>query len=171
MPRKHVLIAVGLIIVSALPLFGQSAYLVKDVSTSGNPESSYPSGMVTVGSKAFFSANARGVGSEPWVTDGTAAGTFMLRDIVVGSGSSYPSLFTAVGSTVFFAALTYTGGELLKTDGTIGGTVPVKDFSGGINHLIALGGTLYFTADDGVHGIELWKSDGTEAGTVLAADI
>jgi ELWxxDGT repeat protein len=34
-----------------------------------------------------------------------------------------------------------------------------------------LGGTLYFAADEGVHGRELWKSDGTEAGTVLVNDI
>jgi ELWxxDGT repeat protein len=39
------------------------------------------------------------------------------------------------------------------------------------SHLTDVRGTLYFSADDGVHGKELWKSDGTAAGTVLVADI
>jgi ELWxxDGT repeat protein len=34
-----------------------------------------------------------------------------------------------------------------------------------------VGGKLFFTAGDGVHGRELWTSDGTEAGTVLVKDI
>lgn len=36
---------------------------------------------------------------------------------------------------------------------------------------VNVGGTLFFTADDGVHGRELWRSDGTRAGTVLVKDI
>ena len=34
-----------------------------------------------------------------------------------------------------------------------------------------MGGTLFFTADDGTHGRELWRSDGSRAGTVLVKDI
>ncbi len=58
-------------------------------------------------------------------------------------------------------------------------TVMVKDInpsdvSGtgvGVILLTDLNGTLFFAADDGIHGWGLWKSDGTEAGTVMVKDI
>jgi ELWxxDGT repeat protein len=37
--------------------------------------------------------------------------------------------------------------------------------------MIDVNTTLFFGADDGVHGVELWKSNGTEAGTSLVGDI
>ena len=86
-----------------------------------------------------------------------------------------------MGGTLFFTADDgIHGRELWKSDGTKAGTVLVKDInpggSGGYDYdgpydLTDVGGTLFFTADDGTHGQELWKSDGTEAGTVLVKDI
>src|SRR5262249_2924237 len=37
--------------------------------------------------------------------------------------------------------------------------------------LVDVNGTLFFSADDGVHGGQLWKSDGTEKGTVMVKEI
>jgi ELWxxDGT repeat protein len=36
--------------------------------------------------------------------------------------------------------------------------------------LTAVGNTLFFLADDGVHGLELWKSNGTSTGTALVKE-
>src|SRR5438270_13925120 len=58
------------------------------------------------------------------------------------------------------------GTELWKTDGTAAGTVLVKDiypgyYGSGAGGFEVSNGTLFFTADDGVHGSELWKTNGT----------
>ena len=52
----------------------------------------------------------------------------------------------------------------------------VKDISAGIDggdpRLITnVNGTLFFRANDGIHGPEVWKSDGTQQGTMLVKDI
>ena len=38
-------------------------------------------------------------------------------------------------------------------------------------HVTEVGRTVFFTADDGIHGRELWKSNGTEEGTALVKDV
>ncbi|MCA2759485.1 ELWxxDGT repeat protein, partial [Microcystis sp. M145S2] len=116
-------------------------------------------------------------GYELWKSDGTAAGTVLVKDIRPGSTGSYPRYLTAVGNTLFFTAYDGVSGyELWKSDGTAAGTVLVKDIRPGYyrsnpRNLTVVGNTLFFTANDGVSGYELWKSDGTAAGTVLVGDI
>ena len=68
------------------------------------------------------------------------------------------------------------GYELFATDGTTAGTYQVADIWVGANgsspsNPMALGSTVFFSADDGVNGRELWKSDGTAPGTVRVAEI
>jgi ELWxxDGT repeat protein len=150
--------------------------MVLDVN--GNTLSSIASGIAAIGSTAYFSADNGISGPELWKSDGTAAGTVMVKDIDPGSGGGLGSDFlTNVGGTLFFAATDGTTGlELWKSDGTAAGTVMVKDIctGGGSSHpsnLTNVNGTLFFSADDGVHSEELWKSDGTAAGTVMVKDI
>lgn len=39
------------------------------------------------------------------------------------------------------------------------------------SHLIAYQGSLYFTAENALSGVELWRSNGTASGTMLATDV
>ncbi|MCR6720164.1 MAG: T9SS type A sorting domain-containing protein [Chitinophagaceae bacterium] len=125
----------------------------------------------------YFSADNGNNGRELWKTDGTAAGTVMVKDIYPGVNGSDPSNLVVVGSTLFFSATNgINGTELWKSDGTAAGTVMVKDiWTGGSEsypfNLRNVGGTLFFSADNGANGMELWKSDGTAAGTVLVKDV
>ena len=149
--------------------------LIKDIYPG--TEGSYPTQLTAIGDTLFFAADDSVHGKELWKSDGTEAGTVLLKDLT-DSPSGYhvsdPILFTAVGNTLYFAATDPVQGSLLwKSDGTEGGTVPIKNFAAGsagngngISRLISAGSFLYLIADDSVHGDSLWKSDGTAAGTV-----
>jgi ELWxxDGT repeat protein len=109
-------------------------------------------------------------GDELYRSDGTAAGTFMVKDInAADAANSMPRNLTTVNGTAFFTADDGSNGvELWKSDGTPGGTVIVENINTNSGQgsdpreLVNAAGTLYFTAEDGSgaleHGRELWKS-------------
>lgn len=172
--------------------------LVKDINESGEvvlgtgasyTDSSTPQGLAEVNGTLFFIAQAGLSGRELWKSDGTAAGTVMVKDINPGPGSSDLRHLTNCGGKLLFSANDGVhGSELWKSDGTTAGTILVSDILpgdegsspgnadgermvGDPSPFIAMNGKLYFKAywkvEDGGYYAGLWRSDGTAAGTKL----
>ena len=157
--------------------------LVKDIypgSWTGGPYSARPMGLILFNNQVFFHANDGVHGRELWVSNGTEAGTYMLKDINPDAGDGICGWIDF--AVVMDGALYFTGDdgangcELWKSDGTAEGTFMVKDIVTGpydsepFKFYVAEG-VLYFTAEDPEHGRELWRSDGTGAGTTRVKDI
>lgn len=143
---------------------------------SGGEYSYGPDNLTAAGDTLFFTADNGTAGQEVWKSDGTAAGTVLVKDIHPGSYSSYAGELTPVGDTVFFKARDGVHGrELWRTDGTAAGTELVEDIRpGGASSqpyaLVGVGDTLFFSAAEENSGRDLWVSDGSEAGTVRLKD-
>ena len=80
------------------------------------------------------------------------------------------------GGDDLFTARNRTQNELWKSGGTDQEPSSVRDIWPGPHssfpsELADAGGTLCFSADDGIHGVELWRSDGTAAGTIMVKDV
>lgn len=171
----------------------------------------------SVGTRALFTGNDMVVGSEPWISDGTPAGTQLLADLNAGPdyANSSPHALAKLGTSLLFVGRTTAGplnlyrvdgtaaaqvlrsglsevntivsngarawfvsqrNQLWTTDGTVAGTVMLKQFAtmtfdASATALTLVGPSLAFAANDAASGWELWASDGTVAGTRLVKDL
>ncbi len=126
------------------------------------------------GGKLFFSAADSTHGRELWVTDGTTAGTFLVKDIHPGFNSGVSinfdySAYDHNGILYFKANNGNNGTQLWRSDGTETGTWMVKNLyigqtDYGLSDFASLGSVLYFISNTGK---ALWRSDGTENGTYI----
>jgi ELWxxDGT repeat protein len=155
--------------------------LVKDIDpgASGSIGLVYPPCAAEFQGQLFFPATDGVHGKELWKSDGTEAGTLMVKDMNPGAANGLvwgTGQFTKAGGKLFFTAVDIVHGvELWVTDGTEQGTHIVKDIypgpdSGYGYNLVALRDFLCFTAYSPDYGYELWRSDGTEGGTYLVKD-
>ena len=151
---------------SIKPLDGRTIYV-----SSNTP-------LISTPTYFLFQGSASASGSEYYRSDGTPAGTYLLKDIFPGSGSSVVHFNgKPIGSKIVFAAADDVHGEeLWVTDGTTVGTTLVGTFNQNpgdskISYFTQVGSQLYFTARDNDHGIEPWVTDGTVSGTTLVKDV
>src|SRR5262249_252532 len=149
--------------------------LVSDINPGDTK--SYPSYLTNVNGTLFFQALDGTHGYELWESNGSAAGTFLVKDkyrVGIGTGySSLPGFLTKVNGTLCFNPRDVPQGfELWESNGSAAHTFMVKDInpgsgSSGRYSLTNVNGTLFFEADDGMHGKELWESNGSAAGTFV----
>jgi ELWxxDGT repeat protein len=148
-----------------------TATMVADIAPSGL--SSTPAWLSDLGGGLIlFRANDSAHGQELWRTDGTAAGTSLVKDIhPTGNGfSSVPPL--AFNGRLFFVANDGVhGAEPWVSDGTEAGTQMLLDLNGtsttsGVSRQIVLNDKLLLFAPG-----SMWSSDGTPAGTTSVATV
>lgn len=125
------------------------------------------------GGKLLFNAwVSTNPGQELYATDGTLAGTGLLKDILPGTAESQPRNFMKFGDKVVFSTrdVTNTFYELWITDGTSIGTTKIRNLNYIVNYGSAvLNGKLYFQAASSGYRLTVWSTDGTTANQV--ADI
>lgn len=145
------------------------------------PIGSYPTGYPSIfvfKNKLYFGAQGtHDEGIELYESDGTGAGTKLVKDINPNMTGSYPAFLAATSNYLIFRANDGTNGlELWITDGTPNGTKLLKDINAGATgstpyNANVVGSKVVFSAADATHGTEPWVTDGTTAGTTLLKDI
>ena len=133
---------------------------------------SLPGPFVRFGDRAFFAADDGMRGRELWATDGKAAGTALVRDLLPGAAGSNPRDLVQVGSHLFFLA-DGSAADALWTISAAGQVTRVRLLAKDqrASGLVAVGSRLFFVVDEPATGPELWTSDGTRGGTRKVSEI
>jgi ELWxxDGT repeat protein len=148
-----------------------SVAMVKDIGTTGL--SSNPNSLLDVNGTLYFRATDVTHGEEIHRSDGTAAGTSLVKDLTPGAGSPSFGPFASANGRLFFTASSATGNGLFVSDGTEAGTslIPLpagKTVVSG-STISGTSSLLYFPVREG--GVsKIWRTDGTAAGTAPLGD-
>jgi ELWxxDGT repeat protein len=137
-----------------------------------------PNLLTIFNNKLYFVSTDSAHGRELWTSDGTTAGTYLLKDIMPGSGSAFAPEYAGFGNgfrnnfcqlnnkLYFIASDISHNEEIWETDGTAAGTKQSFDLNGNNTSsleyapLAVSNGKLFFTGADGVY-----VSNGSLAGT------
>ncbi|WP_312556219.1 T9SS type A sorting domain-containing protein [Empedobacter brevis] len=119
----------------------QGTFIYQKRSSNENYLQTHFSNLIPFKNKIIFTGTTKYKGDEPWITDGTREGTFMLKDIYDGYESSSPSLhqggYTILKDKLYFTANPtgiYTT-SIIETDGTKEGTKEIYNTTGYGNNL------------------------------------
>jgi len=158
---------------------GQTPYLVKDLNPGTESGIQWITDFVCSDGLYFFIGMDDTQGNELCVSDGTEAGTFVVKDINPDNTNmqNVNDPFPFNGGVLFGGDDGVNGKEPWFSDGTEAGTFMLADIQTGANSSIVNGnwaeinGKVVFTAFYGQSGQELCVTDGTTAGTGLLKEL
>lgn len=171
-------VGLWLMLLGLMPLCAAAAEETRLFDIRSGSDSSNPYEFIAAPSGAvYFAATTAKNGRELFKAD--SSGVALVKDIATTGTtlppSSNPADMAVMGGIVYFRADDGVhGAELWRSAGTAATTWMVANLradpkgapAGSLpTELRAIGSTLFFHADDGIHGRELWVSDGTGAGT------
>ncbi|MCA9171661.1 MAG: hypothetical protein KDB23_28535, partial [Planctomycetales bacterium] len=114
--------------------------------------------MGKVGGKLIFTSYDEQDGAELWISDGSDAGTHLLRDLAPGNSGSDPAELLAWNDQLFIGGTTLGGIQRLGGDNS---PFAAPYASLGPQSVVVTNEAVFFTDNDG----ELWRTDGTQVGT------
>ncbi len=123
--------------------------------------------------RVFFAGSDALDGAQPWVTDGTVAGTARVSVLPATAASSEPANLTALGNRLLFTAWDGTQTALWTADASGAAAVAGTAVAGkaGPAQVTAAAGRAFYVLDRGDgSAAQLWRTDGTAAGTSAVAD-
>ena len=110
-------------------------------------------------------------GKELWRTDGTADGTYLVKDIREGSDDYDIHEFVIYDNHIYFGASSESDySELWKSDGTEEGTVQISNLNLNPRYMTVFNDEIYFNGRNEDGDRLVWKSDGTGEGTAVVGD-
>jgi ELWxxDGT repeat protein len=131
---------------------------------------------VNLSGTLYFAGTSVEGESQIWKSNGTAAGTVLVKATSPVGVDGIPTFLMRLGnSLVFDSASSSSGRELWVSDGTSAGTKVLKHINSGIAssapwHIGVVDGEFIFSAFDGSKR-QIWKTDGTATGTTRVREI
>ncbi len=174
---KKLCLGMSLLLGNAASTSAQTPVLLKDINVGSEDANNGSKGFrgftKFADDRLFFFANDGNTGLEPFVSDGTSAGTRLIKELSDGSDGSQgfegEAVLNPTDKKIYFLAKSDNNpnyNDLYTTDGTAAGTNRVNNnsFSESVSNLTPVGGKMAYRVGE----TQYFVTDGTAAGTYEA---